>query len=224
MSKDTLINLVNFAYKGYAEVNDDNVRSLLQVGQKYHIWQLIKFCVGFLLNLNYENAIHRFLLSIELLCQDVTKEILRFIVQNFAEVMADGRWKQCTSAVLVTFLQNDYLHLSEESLYEILCHWLIECESNGQGLAQVENIRNLFKHIRWTQMDPEYFRANIESSVHMTSNTCSNIQKETKNSKIVARITAVHRTHRKSAHKEQVLGNDRYFEHVKSYFNQPIAG
>merc|ERR1712136_734891 len=107
---------------------------------------------------NFENAIKRFLLISECLCKLITNDVKVFIAQNFNAIFDVNTLKTPPPELIELFIKDDELNLTEEHLFELLQKLAKHSTMNIDD----DNEIDLFKHVRWTLMDIEYFKSNVE--------------------------------------------------------------
>merc|ERR1711894_763985 len=118
----------------------------------------MKYCSEFLLShLKPSNAVEIYeLLNKFSNCRRLVLDSIRYILQNFRAVAkSDIGFQNCSGQFLENILADDMLNASEEHIFEILRNWM-------KFGDRFEKCGYLFKHIRWTLLDSQYFADQVE--------------------------------------------------------------
>lgn len=138
VSADIMKIIIDYAYTGHVDVNQENVEMLLPAADQFHVMGIVKRCCDFLSKeLCATNCIGIYKFARMYFCHSLERISFRYLMYNFHEIST---------------LSNEFLQLSTEELAEILSRDELNAKNEELVFDAV---------LRWIDYDPERRKGSI---------------------------------------------------------------
>jgi len=145
--------VVDFAYTNEVQIDDENVRDVLSVADRFDLSDLVEFCCAFLEgNLTVKNCLGFRQLANDYSCLELWNAATQFALFNFVKLAIESEEVlDLEASDLVTLLSDDELNTKNEGLVlELIDKWVSKDEDDRIGY-----ITDLINTVRVYLVPPE---------------------------------------------------------------------
>lgn len=142
--------LINYCYSGALFFTEKNVQEILEAAIEYQFNDIACLCCEYLhIQLDIENCVGFFMFADQFDLHQLCEESLDVISKNFDQAVNGDEFKDLPFEKLRRVLSLNTLNInSEEDIFNAIKKWIAHDEKRK------ENILDLLKCVRFTQLDP----------------------------------------------------------------------
>ncbi|XP_076009809.1 kelch-like protein 10 [Genypterus blacodes] len=167
--------IVEFAYMGSEEVNQQNVEELYIACDFFKVTGLMDACLRFMReHLSKENCIDIWQLTETFICPTLNVDAFHFILLHFTEVCASSEFLKLSVQQLLELIETDQLLVRDErTVFEAVLRWIDHLPAE-----RTTYISQILPKVRLALMTPKYFLANVRTNKMLLCDTeCQNTVK-----------------------------------------------
>ncbi|XP_041372118.1 kelch-like protein 18 [Gigantopelta aegis] len=148
-----LESLVNFAYTGKVELDQNNVQSLLIAASFLHLQSVKEACCDFLKErLHPQNCLSVRAFADQYMCSDLVESANKFIQNSFKQVAGTEEFLGLDRADLTDIISRDELNVNnEEQVFEAVMAWVKHVMNKRK-----EHLPELMVRVRLPLLTPQY--------------------------------------------------------------------
>eukprot|EP00794_Sanderia_malayensis_P009247 gene9247-10224_t len=167
VQSDMLELLVDFAYTGNLDVNEDNAQPLLSTASQINFPEVREICCKFLeTQLDSNNCLGIRNFGETHGCMRFLEEVDKFVIDHFSEVTQSEEFNLMCHELLLKCLASDELKINnEKEVYESVLKW-VKFDSNGRGHL----LTQLLKHIRMPLLPVKYLLEEVDKEPLIRTN------------------------------------------------------
>lgn len=151
--------IVNYMYSAEIDINDDNVRDILTVANRFQIPSVFTVCVNYLQKkLSKNNCLAIYRLALMLNCARLAIAARDYIADRFEAIAKGEDFLELAPPELFAIIGADALNVeSEEVVFETLMRWIRKDKEQ-----RVKSIGEAFDCIRFRLLPEKYFKEKVE--------------------------------------------------------------
>ncbi|XP_076009803.1 kelch-like protein 10 [Genypterus blacodes] len=153
--------IIEFAYMGSEEVNQQNVEELYIACDFFKVIGLMEACCRFMgEHLSKKNCIDIWQLTETFFCPTLNNDAFNLIVQHFTEVCASSEFLKLSVQQLLKLIETDQLLVRDErTVFEAILRWI-----NHSPEERKTYISQILPKVRLALMTPDYFITNVRDN------------------------------------------------------------
>lgn len=159
VSPSIMLQLIDYAYTGRAEINVENAQELLAAGSLFQYPAIMEACCEFLAKhlhpsncLGIENFAHMHS------CTKLELEAHQFALENFSAVVEYDEFLELSPARLISYLSSDLIDVrNEETVYDAAMLWI---QSDVE--ERIRHLTMVLENVRLATVDVAYLESVIE--------------------------------------------------------------
>ncbi|XP_076009955.1 kelch-like protein 10 [Genypterus blacodes] len=172
MSPEIMQVIVEFAYMGSEEVNQQNVEELYIACDFFKVTGLMDACLRFMgEHLSKENCIDIWQLTETFICPTLNNDAFHFILQHFTEVCASSEFLKLSVQQLLKLIETDQLLVRDErTVFEAVLCWI-----NHSPEERTTYISQILPKVRLALTTLDYIMTNVRNNKMVMCDTeCQN--------------------------------------------------
>ncbi|XP_076009814.1 kelch-like protein 10 [Genypterus blacodes] len=160
--------IVEFAYMGSEEVNQQNVEELYIACDFFKVTGLMDACLRFMgEHLSKENCIDIWQFTETFFCQTLNNDAFHFILQHFTEVCASSDFLNLSVQQLLKLIGTDKLLVRDErTVFEAVLRWI-----DHSPEERTTYISQILPKVRLALMTPDFFMTNVRNNQMLMCDT-----------------------------------------------------
>ena len=166
MTASVVQEVINFAYTGLIDLNENNARDILGAADYLIISDLKERAAEFLAaSLAPENCLEIRQISERCACPSLLNAAVAYSLRNFSRVWRTCEFKSVPFEVVEELTSNDEVVVGgEEEVYEAIVAW-----ANYDKGKRTAHFEKLFRNVRLFSMPRDYIRFNLERETLITN-------------------------------------------------------
>lgn len=141
----TLKRIIDFAYSGRLEINNDNAQEMMAAGNQFAYPRIVEACAEFLKKqLHPSNCLEIENFAVLHNCQKLQKDSHAFILENFSSLIDHDEFLNLSIERLKEYISSDFIDVrNEEIVYEAVMRWVkYDIDERRKCLPELlENVR-----------------------------------------------------------------------------------
>jgi hypothetical protein len=141
----TLKRIIDYAYSGHLEINNDNAQEMMAAGNQFAYPRIVDACAEFLRKqLHPSNCLEIENFALHHNCSKLHKEANAFILENFTSVVDHEEFLELSPERLKEYISSDFIDVrNEEIVFEAVMRWVkFDVDERRNYLPELlENVR-----------------------------------------------------------------------------------